>query len=162
MLELCVPHCELKIKSKDFWLFVPKIILLLIWFRWTFFFFNFQNKLRNVLSGLETRKKGSYPIPFSPTPAHSPLQWDYINSWFDQPRIQSLMRCEVDTQGKKRWPISGWLLVAPDFLGGHTAVGNTVDTHTQAPTNSCCCADLKPELTSPFQNRLLEQLCLSI
>lgn len=34
--------------------------------------------------------------------------------------------------------------------------------HTQVPISSCCCTDLRPELTSPYQKVLLKQPCVSI
>lgn len=33
--------------------------------------------------------------------------------------------------------------------------------HTQVPINSCCCTDLRPELTTPYQKVLLKQPCVS-
>lgn len=62
--------------------------------------------------------------------------------------------------GRKRWPVSGWLLVVPDFLVGQQLLA-TLSKHA-GPPSSHCCTDLRPELTSPFQKVLVKPPCLLI
>lgn len=114
--------------------------------------FFFQDKVCNVSSGLEV-------IPQTPIlllPIHSHLQWGYIKflvwpaksyeRWGGHPEQEEMV----------------YLWVAscdPRFPGGEG--GGRAHScwqyypHTQVPTNSCCCTNLRPEFTSPFQNVLL-------
>lgn len=103
-------------------------------------------KIRYEMCGLEVTP------PFLSPHQHTHIHREVtLSSWFDQPRIQSLMRCEGDTQGRKRRTISGWLPVTPYFLvGAHGCWQHS--PNTQVPINSCCCTNLRPEFMSPFQN----------